>query len=92
MGTRRVEFLEQAKELITADRNESYGDPKNNFEMIAALWSDYKGVQFEPHDVAAMMILVKIARVTTSPDKADNWIDIVGYGALGGEVSPPQER
>lgn len=91
MGTIREEFLDEAKLLITADRNEDYGDPKDNFKVIADFWSTYKGVEFAPHDVAVMMILVKISRVQTSPEKADSWVDMAGYSALGGEVMPPQE-
>ena len=46
---------------------------------------------FTAHDVAAMMILLKVARLATSPDKWDNWVDIAGYAALGGEVRPEKQ-
>lgn len=84
----RMECLNTALELVTGDREASSGDPKENFADIAELWTTYKGVAFEAHDVAAMQILLKIARVKTSPVKADHWVDIAGYAACGGEVSP----
>lgn len=39
-----------------------------------------------PEDVAVMMILLKIARVAGGHGKSDNWVDIAGYAACGGEV------
>lgn len=40
----------------------------------------------EAMDVANMMIMLKISRSVTSPDKADTWLDIAGYAALAGEM------
>ncbi len=37
-------------------------------------------------DVAALMILLKIARIGGGHGKSDNWIDIAGYAACGGEL------
>jgi len=33
------------------------------------------------------MNLLKLARIKTSPEHADHWIDIAGYAACGGEVA-----
>ena len=33
-----------------------------------------------------MLILMKVSRLVTSPDKLDNYIDIAGYAALGAEL------
>jgi hypothetical protein len=38
-------------------------------------------------DVAVMMGLLKIARIKTSPAHADNWVDLAGYAACGGELA-----
>ncbi len=84
----REQCLNTALELVTRDRNESYGDPADNFPDIAAFWTTYKGVAFSAHDVGAMMMLVNIARIKTSPHQPDRWIDCAGYAACGGEVSP----
>ena len=85
----RQEVLEEAIRLTCGDRNRDYGDPRPNFEATAAMWSAYKGVEFQAHDVAAMMILLKLARVSESPWKVDNWTDAGGYAGLGAEVAPP---
>ena len=41
----------------------------------------------EPEDVAAMMALLKIARLMSNPEHVDSWIDGAGYLACGGEVA-----
>lgn len=84
----RREILDDAMFLTSNDRNKDYGDPADNFEATANMWSAYKGVVFTAHDVAAMMILLKVSRLSCSPAKRDNWVDIAGYAALGGEVAP----
>lgn len=84
----RGEILEEAARIVTTDRNTDYDSPERNFERIAKMWSAYKGVDFLPHDVAAMQAMVKLARIASSPGKADHWVDLAGYAACGGEVRP----
>jgi len=81
-------ILNDAKTAVLQDRNVDYDTPERNFSKIAEMWSAYYGIMFRPHDVAAMLILLKVARVASSPAKADHWIDIAGYAACGGEVRP----
>jgi hypothetical protein len=83
----RESLLDEAKSLVLGDRNKAYDSPTKNFTQTADLWSAYKGVDFTAADVAAMMILVKVARLTTSPTKLDTWTDIAGYGACGAEAA-----
>ena len=86
--TLRELMLDEAATLVSHDRNEDYGDPGDNFVDIAQMWTTYKGVTFTAHDVAAMMVLTKVARLKVSPGKEDNWVDIAGYAAVGYEVRP----
>ena len=83
----RQQLLDEAKKIIGSDRNLDYGRPENNFAVIAALWTAYKDVEFDAHDVAVMMVLLKVARIKTSPGKTDHWVDIAGYAGCGGEVA-----
>ena len=59
---------------------------------IANLWSAYLAGTgkltdiITPKDVAAMLALLKIARISSGHAKADNWIDLAGYAACGGEI------
>lgn len=88
----RTEILDAAKACVCGQREEDYGTPEDNFDMIAALWGVYlrkKGcvsTYILPEDVAAMMALLKIARIAAGSAKADNWVDLAGYAACGGEI------
>jgi len=79
------DILEEARQLIHGDRAASYGEAKASFARIAKLWSAYKGVEITPKDVASLMILLKMSRSVTS-NKRDNWLDTIGYAALGSEL------
>lgn len=85
----REEVLAAAVQRVTAKPKE-YGEPENVFSLIADLWSDYLSVkngalELMPADVASMMILLKVAR-NAHGEKDDNWVDIAGYAACGGEL------
>lgn len=87
----RAEILDAAKKCVCADRENQYGAPEYSFNIIARFWEDYlsgKGQQVDisQKDVAAMMALLKIARIVTGRQKADNWVDLAGYAACGGEM------
>ena len=73
----RKEILEAAQKCVCGDREQDYGSPEKSFMAIAKIL---------PEDVAAMMCLFKIARIATGHGKADNWIDLAGYAACGGEL------
>jgi hypothetical protein len=83
-------ILDTAKQLISGKRAEEYGDAYDNFERIAALWNAYLSKKqtgkLLPHDVAALMMLVKLARIANNPKSWDSWVDIIGYAALGAET------
>lgn len=83
----RAECLNTAEEIVTKDRNSQYGEPEDCFALIARLWTDYTAVSLSPADVAAMMILLKVARVRNGKAKEDSWVDIAGYAACGAECA-----
>jgi hypothetical protein len=83
----RDELLDVCKETVIRHRVSRHGTPEDNFTRIAALWSAYLGVELQAHDVACLMVLLKVARTSNGPDNADNWIDMAGYAACGCEVA-----
>ena len=83
---KRADILDTAREYVTQDRAADHGDMEDNFAAIAAFWSAYLGTPVNAHDVAAMMALLKIARIRQNPAHADNWVDMAGYAACGGEI------
>lgn len=82
----RKEILNKAEEIINGDREGTYGKPEDSFARIAQLWSVYLNHDISSVDVANMMVLLKVARNAGGVYKDDNWIDICGYAALGGEI------
>ena len=79
----RAEVLLGAEALVNGDRNVQYGDPRADFKRTAAMWGAYLGVEVAPHDVAALMALLKVSRIRWSPQKQDSWTDLAGYAACG---------
>ena len=91
MTTPRRALLLQAADTIDGDRNETYGGPESSFRTIAGLWNEYMhakdGDALQPHDVAAMLALLKIARIAGSGGThKDSWLDLAGYAACGWET------
>lgn len=91
----REEILHEAWNCVCGEREQDYGSPEDNFRIIANLWIDYLSgkndpLDIETHDVAAMMALLKIARIASGHAKQDNWIDLAGYAACGGELEGKQ--
>lgn len=84
--TTRESVLDAAKRCVCGGREQDYGLPENSFQTIASMWSAYAGVEFTTVDVAAMLALLKIARIASGHAKADNWVDLAGYAACGGEL------
>lgn len=92
----RKDILDSALHCVSGDREQDYGSPEQNFQTIALLWSVYaqrlgRGY-FEGKDVAAMLALVKVARIASGHAKLDNWIDLAGYAACGGEIESSNEE
>lgn len=94
-GRTRASILHSAQDCVCGARSEDYGDPEDNFSRIAKLWKTYimgrcvaqnVHVELNAEDVAAMMCLLKIGRIAGGSENIDNWIDIAGYAACGGEI------
>lgn len=98
----RQEILNAAAACVNGDRDVKYGRPEDSFRLIARLWNDYlRGGEAKNsvhldiigvRDVAAMLALLKIARIRGGQSHADNWIDLAGYAACGGEIEGKYEN
>lgn len=96
---KRDEILKTAEEIVTKDRNVQYGEPENNFSVIAEYWSTYlsqhnggRAVLLTPMDVALMMVLFKLGRLTTARAVTlDSFVDAAGYVACAGEIATDME-
>lgn len=86
IGMTRGEILDKAKEIITKDRVNRYGEPENTFGVIAKLWSIYLEQKVEAEDVAMLMALLKIGRLAFDIQNEDSLLDAIGYLACAGEL------
>lgn len=86
-GMTRAAILATAREAVTKDRAATHGDLESSFGQIAAIWSVRLGVTVTPAQVAIMMVDLKTVRAWGNPGHADNWVDIAGYAACGGELA-----
>lgn len=92
--TGREEILREAIICVCTDRNQQYGEPEDNFAVIAELWIPYIKARCVPAgisvditatDVCNLMALFKIGRAATAEtQKKDTYIDIAGYAACAG--------
>ena len=86
-------LLLDAAKTVSGDRQDLYGKPERNFDVMAELISTYltakideiidgDRIKITATDVSALMILFKVARVARMPHR-DNWLDIAGYAGCG---------
>jgi hypothetical protein len=76
-------FLKEVTGIVTKDRNNVYGPPEDSFKVIAAYWDVYlkhsKVATVDAADVAIMMALMKMARLTFNKRHRDSAVDAAGY-------------
>jgi hypothetical protein len=86
--TSRSEVLSTADHLVSKDRADVYGPPRQSFGRIGALWGAMLGTDaIPPATVALMLVQLKVSRIVSSPGHEDSWVDLAGYAALGGELA-----
>ena len=85
----RQRVLREAERCVCGQREQDYGTPEDSFQKIGTFWTAYLNyaVKIDAEDVAAMMALLKIARISENPQHMDNWVDGCGYFACGGEIA-----
>ena len=75
------EMLKAAADTVRA-RGGTHGDWRDNMENTAELWSAYLKQPIGAEQVAVMMVLVKVSRMTCGALNLDDYDDLLGYGAL----------
>ncbi len=87
------EIASNAAKLLSADREKTHGPKRLNHQKIAALWNAYLGIRPDPSaplselDVALMMNQLKVARTQLGAHNPDDYVDMVGYAAIAGELA-----
>lgn len=89
---KRTDILSMTSDLISGERANTHGDAVTGFAAISLMWDALdmaRGSRArDAEDVALAMIAVKLVRASANPRHLDNWIDMAGYAALGGEHVP----
>jgi len=84
---RARDVCRRAADLVSGDRARQYGDARLLHARIATLWSAHLGHSITPHDVALLLLLLKVARTTGGTFNPDNYIDAAGYAAIAAELA-----
>jgi hypothetical protein len=89
LSVTRTSILKEAETLVSKDRAEQHGDAESNFVLMAAYWNAHLGLRdyIKVDDVPVMLALMKVARLHGNNKHIDNYVDVCGYMALGGEIS-----
>ena len=83
--TSRTKLLEEIQETLNA-RGKVYGSSRSNHERISELWTGYLGDYISPMQVSMCMLLVKVSRLTETPNHQDSIKDLIGYAAIYNEL------
>jgi len=86
------DLLVEANKLVGGDRQKDYGDKVDNHSNIAKLWSAYLDIPVTAHDVALMMVLLKMARTKLGAISRDTYVDMAAYGAIAGEIKFREDK
>ena len=87
-----IKILDEAKKLVSKEREDKHGDKVVNHENISRLWTGYLqnktklNIVILPEDVANLMALLKIARSQGGSFNLDDFVDACGYSAIAGEI------
>lgn len=91
----RGSALDEARQLITGDRNNAYGPPTQDFRRTADMANAFgfrvNGEPLKGHHVAIFMMLLKTSRLAWTPGKRDSWVDSAGYAGCGYECAVEEE-
>jgi hypothetical protein len=85
MRSKTNELLDEVKGTLH-ERGRIYGSSRTNHERISELWTGYLGDYISPMQVSMCMLLVKVSRLTESPNHQDSIKDLVGYAAIYNEL------
>lgn len=89
--TARAAILDEARRIVTQDRNRTYGPPEDAFAALAlmerALVMARGAREPDALDACANLIALKLLRAVANPAHLDSFVDGAGYFACAGEIA-----
>jgi hypothetical protein len=91
----RGKILRRALDIINGERQDQYGNPEDSFALIGKYWTEFlkangvivcDQVIISPKEVAEMMMLFKVARMSGQKPSLDNYLDLVGYAGIAADM------
>jgi len=76
--TKTEKLLADVVELVHS-RGTIYGHPYTNHKRISELWTAYLNYPITPSQVALCMALLKVSRISESPNHNDSIKDAIAY-------------
>ena len=73
---------------MMGDRMSTHGQPTATLARIAGMWGAYLDRDLGVSDVAAMMVIVKLARARHAYDR-DHYLDAIAYTLLAEDGARP---
>ena len=79
----RFEAIDKMK-VVLENRGDDYGTPRHNHGIASDLINAYlkhhpNKDNLQPEDTMIMMVLIKVARLVSTPQHIDSIMDIAGY-------------
>lgn len=89
-------ILQEASRITSADRQERYGSPLDNWTRTAAILnavlSEKLRAPMTAEEAALCLVGVKLARLGHSPTHRDSLVDVAGYVRVVEMIGDERER
>ena len=76
-----------ASVLTLRDRDNQYGNMEETMVRACEIFEMITGKELSPYLANVFMHSLKLARIRTTPEKADNYVDGINYLAFAGEFA-----
>jgi hypothetical protein len=89
------DLLKEALDITLGARGSVYGHPTDNLGLTLDLWNVYLqdlDRELTISDLAALMVLVKLARLHHTPDHKDTLLDMAGWPSAAWDALTEQRR
>lgn len=83
---KHVDIIAEAIRVLKP-RGDVYGTVRGNHERIARIANELTGHSLSAHDIAMVLVAVKLSRIAQSPDHVDSYVDAINYLSFAGEFA-----